>query len=324
MDKGFWGKLNKPFFALAPMADVSDAAYRRIVAKYGNPDVIYTEFVPCDGLCSRGKDFLIKDLEYDESERPVVAQFFGANPKHFYECARLAVKLGFDGIDINMGCPEKNIQKQGAGAALIKTPELAKEIILATKEGVKSTGKEIPVSVKTRIGYLKNEIDQWLPNILETEPAAVIIHGRTKKEMSKVDAHWDIIGEAVKIAKGSDVIIVGNGDVKNLADGREKAKKYGVDGIMIGRGVFGNPWVFRKDGYVPSFEEKLKVMIEHTYLFEKLLIGRKRFDLMKKHYRAYVSGFDGANALRIKFMSAKNGKEVEEIANKYLKELNNL
>ncbi len=297
------------------MADVTDAAFRFIIAKYGKPDVMWTEFVSADGLCSEGKKALLHNLRFDESERPIVAQFFGATPEHFYSCALLARELGFDGVDINMGCPEKNVVKQGAGAALIKNPSLAKRIIEETKRGA----GPLPVSVKTRIGFNAKEELSWIPALLEAGPACIVIHGRTKKEMSLVPADWETIGRAAELAKrfGSSsekTLIVGNGDVTGLEDAAEKAARYELDGVMIGRGIFGNPWLFA--GLSPSKEEKLRVMVEHTFLFEKFFKGIKSFDVMKKHYKAYVNGFRGAKELRIKLMEAKNAEEVADIVEK--------
>ena len=328
--KNFWNKIKKiPFFVLAPMADVTDVSFRQVIAKHGKPDVFWTEFVACDGLCSVGQEKLVKNLlQFSEKERPIVAQLFGSNPENFEKSARLVKKLGFDGIDINMGCPQKNILKQGAGSELIKSPKLAKEIIRATKKGAGG----LPVSVKTRIGYNKNEIETWIPAILEEEPVVLTIHGRTKKEMSKVSAHWDIIKDVVDIRDRmkSKTLVIGNGDIFSFEDGLEKAKMSGVDGIMVGRGIFGNPWFF--SGKNPKIKEKMKVALEHTKLFEKIFGetkenkkifgGRARnFALMKKHYKAYINGFDGAKELRIKLMDANDLKEVENIIAQKIKTL---
>jgi len=251
INENFWEKLNRPFFILAPMADITDIAFRQIVAKYGKPDVFFTEFVSCDGLCSeQGRKHLEKNLlQYTEKERPIVAQIFGSKPENFEKSARIIADLGFDGIDINMGCPQKNILKQGAGSELINNPKLAKEIIRATKKGAKSTDKQglsVPVSVKTRIGYNKNEIEKWIPEILKEKPVALTIHGRTKKEMSKVPADWKQIKRVREIRDEmkSKTLIIGNGDVKNISEGKERVKETGVDGIMIGRGIFENPFLF--------------------------------------------------------------------------------
>ena len=323
---GFWIKSlkrsrrqKKPIMCLAPMADVTDAAFRRMFVKYGRPDVFWTEFVSADGLCSAGKNNLLIDLKYSSAEHPIVAQIFGAKPKNFYTSARLLAELGFDGIDINMGCPDRKVEKQGAGAALIKNPKLAQEIILATKAGAAG----LPVSVKTRIGYNKNETETWMPALLAAKPAAIIVHGRTRKEMSKVSARWDIIGRAAEIVKESKVgaLIIGNGDVADLVDAYQKAKQYNLDGIMVGRSVFGKPWWFRPSplskGGGMNAKKKLEVMAEHTKLFEKLFAGHKNFNIMKKHFKAYASGFDGAKELRIKLMGAKTAKEVGEIVESF-------
>lgn len=327
----FWNELknNKPegIMVLAPMADVTDPAFRSIIAKYGKPDVTWTEFVSADGLFLGGYDALIKDLSYTDEERPIVAQFFTSKPEMMEKAAELAVDLGFDGIDINMGCPDKSIEKQGAGAGLIKNPKLAKEIILAAKKGASKNGKNIPVSVKTRIGYNKNELETWLPAILETNPAVVTVHARTRKEMSLVTARWEHVKRAVEIRDAfvdsngtkSKTLIFGNGDVVDLNDAGNKVKETGCDGVMLGRAIFGNPWLFNKNinKVDISIKDRLLVMVEHTKLFEKLL-PHKSFAIMKKHYKAYVNGWDGAKELRVLLMDAKDSKEIEEIINKYI------
>ena len=322
MIKGFWSQLKKPIMILAPMANVTDCAFRRIIAKHGKPDVIWTEFVACDGLMSRGREHLMIDLKYDESERPIVAQIFGSKPENFFKTAQLVKELGFDGIDINMGCPDRNVEKQGAGACLIKTPELAKELILATMAGA----PDLPVSVKTRIGYNKNMLAEWLPVLLSTNVAAITVHARTRKEMSLVPARWEHVKEAVQIRDSiqtgeNKTLIIGNGDVKNLTEAYQRVEETGCDGVMIGRGIFGNPWLFNKDliGQEIPTAEKLKVMVEHTKLFEELLGEHKGFELMKKHYKAYVNGFDNAKELRIELMEkATDATAVENIVTDFL------
>lgn len=315
----FWSKLKKPFFVLAPMADVTDVAFRRVIAKYGRPDVMWTEFVSADGLIratEEGKKKLMKDLEYDESERPIVAQLFSSNPEYMEQACKLVAELSFDGIDINMGCPDKGIEKQGCGSAMIKNPEKAKEIILAAKRGAPN----LPISVKTRIGYNKNELETWLPKLLEAEPAVVTIHCRTRKEMSKVPARWEHVKRAVEIRDElkSETLIIGNGDLKDVVDAKAKCEETGADGAMLGRAIFGNPWLFSAE--VPeSVEEILKVLVEHTFLFEELLGGVKSFALMKKHYKVYVTGFDGAHELRAKLMEAENATQVKDIVEGFLK-----
>lgn len=316
---GFWKKLKKPILALAPMADVTDAAFRRIIAKYGKPDVMFTEFASADGLMladARGKAKLMKDLMFTGAERPIVAQFFSSKPDMIEGAARLARELGFDGVDINMGCPDRSVERQCAGAALMKNPKLAAEIIEAAKRGA----GPLPVSVKTRVGYSKAEIDTWIPALLETNLAAIIIHARTRKEMSSVPAKWEYVRDAVAIRDklGTRTLILGNGDVENLEDARLKAKESGADGAMLGRAIFGNPWLFSGKDFVGESEadmihRKLSAALEHTKLFEKLLGGVKNFSVMKKHYKAYITGWDGAKELRLRLMETKNFSEVENI-----------
>jgi nifR3 family TIM-barrel protein len=313
--ESFWNKLNRPIMCLAPMADVTDCAFRQIIAKYGKPDVFWTEFVSADGLAHPvAREKLLIDLKYGENERPIVAQIFGSKPDNIRNAAALCRELGFDGIDINMGCPAKEIEKQCAGAAMIKNPKLAIEIIRAAKEG----GGGLPVSVKTRIGYNKNEIETWIPELLKENLAALTVHLRTRKEMSNVPAHWDVMKRIVEIRNEMKVptLILGNGDVLDINDAKNKCDETGCDGVMLGRAIFGNPWLFA--GGKPSITEKLQVMVEHTKLFEKMLGGHKNFAIMKKHYKAYANGFDGAKELRIKLMETENASQVDEIVNDFM------
>ncbi len=311
--KNFWKKLKKPIFCLAPMADVTDCAFRQIIAKYGKPDVFWTEFVSADGLAhTAAREKLLIDLKFSENERPIVAQIFGSNVENIRSASALCKELGFDGIDINMGCPDKSIEKQRAGAAMIKDPKLAKKIIQAVKEG----GGGLPVSVKTRLGY--NKVDEeWIKFLLGEDLAALTVHLRTRKEMSNVPAHWDLMQRVVEIRDevNKETLILGNGDVEDTNNARRKCKDSGCDGAMLGRAIFGNPWLF--SAYVPSLQEKLEVMIEHTKLFEKILGKHKNFAIMKKHYKAYVNGFDGAKELRVKLMEAENADQVEAITNDF-------
>ncbi len=320
MENSFWNKLlarrslgeggPKPFFCLAPLADVTDPAFRRIIAKYGKPDVMWTEFVSADGLFRGGYDALIGDLDYGDAERPIIAQFFSREPEYMVKAAELSVKLGFDGVDINMGCPDDNVCKQGGGAAMIREPEQALAVIKATQEVLARSERPIPLSIKTRIGYNTNEIETWLPTLLKTKPAAITIHGRTKKEMSKVPAHWDVIARAVEIRTeiAPDVLIIGNGDVKDLDDARAKAATSKCDGIMVGRGIFGNPWLFSGKPR-PTLPERLHVLAEHIQLFDELLAKRKSFAIMKKHFKSYVQGEDGDKSLVMALMATKTPAE---------------
>lgn len=314
--KNVWEKLrNKKggFFCLAPMSGITDITFRQIISKIGRPDIFWTEFVSCDGICSAGKKELLSNLIFDEKkERPIIAQFFGKNPKNFYQCGKLSKELKFDGVDINLGCPDRAVIRQGAGASLIKDKPLVKEIISATKKGA----KDLPVSVKTRIGWDKNEVDDWIPFLLENDLTAITIHGRTKKQVYSGVADWEAIGEAVEIRNRMDkkTIIIGNGDIKSAQEGIDKMRIFGVDGIMIGRGVLANPWVFSgRDGDDISREERINALSNHLKLFSKIYKGKKPFNEMKKYFKPYISGFLGAKELRIKLMDSNSVNDVIHI-----------
>lgn len=325
----FWQKIKRPILCLAPMSDVTDPAFRLIIAKYGKPRVekrglgfvMWTEFVSADGLLSSaGRRALLKNLAFDEAERPIVAQIFSARPEAVEQAAALARKLGFDGVDINMGCPHKSVVDQGAGAALIKNPKRARELIRAAKRGAESASRRIPVSIKTRIGFNKDELDAWLPELLAEKPAAIIIHARTKKELSLVPAEWAAIARAVKLRDKlkSKTLIIGNGDVADMEDALEKIKQSGADGAMIGRAFLGNPWLSDQQQLVSS-QERLEVLLEHARLFQKKLGYYKSFDMMKKHFKAYVNGWRDAKRLRIKLMEAENAQNVAQNIAIYLR-----
>jgi nifR3 family TIM-barrel protein len=326
MVKNFWKDLEKPIFVLAPLANVTDAAFRRVIAKYSKPygpAVFYTEFVSADGLClanEEGKAKLMRDLIFTEAERPIVAQLFTATPEHMEKAAALAQELGFDGVDINMGCPDKAIEKQGAGAKLIQTPELAVKLIEAAKRGAPN----LPVSVKTRLGYNTDVIEEWIPKLLRAEPAALVLHARTRKDMSKVPARWERVKRAVEIRNEmglSHIPLLGNGDVKDLEHGRAEAATAGADGAMLGRAIFGRPWLFAE--HSPTLQQRLLILIEHAKAFDELLGDIKSFAIMKKHFKAYIEGFDGAKELRMKLMETENAKQVKEIISHFLEHYGN-
>lgn len=245
------------------MADVTDAAFRQMIAKYsshtradgtiGGPDVFWTEFVSADGLVmatEEGKQKLLADLKYGEEERPIVAQLFSSNEEHMEKAAALCRELGFDGIDINMGCPDRSIEKQGCGSAMIKNPAKARAIIRAAKRGA----GDLPISVKTRVGYNKDELETWLPELLAENPAVITVHARTRKEMSKVPARWERVARAVEIRDElrSDTLIFGNGDAVSIEDAKLKAELSRADGVMLGRAIFGNPWLFHPTKRLPE------------------------------------------------------------------------
>jgi nifR3 family TIM-barrel protein len=318
MDLGFWKYLPRPFFALAPLFDVTDTVFRQTIAKYGKPDVMFTEFVSVDGLCNdRSRDKMIRFyLKFSENERPLVAQIWGSDPEKFFKAAKLMKELGFDGVDINMGCPDKKVIACGAGVGLFENPSLAKEIVIAAKEGAGS----LPVSVKTRIGFNSIELYPWLSALIETAPAAVTLHLRTRKEMSKVAAHWDVLPDAVSMCHEKNILIIGNGDVKTLDEAKEKAAKYGVDGVMIGRAIFNNFWIFNSniDPLDIPLDARLSGMVEHMRLFEREFEDIKNFAMMRKHIQNYVSGFAGAKELRVELMRAQNANEMNAIVGHWI------
>jgi nifR3 family TIM-barrel protein len=288
--------------------------------KKGNAFVMFTEFINVDGILHpTGFERLKIDLEYTENQRPIVAQIWGTDPEKFYEASKLMVNLGFDGIDINMGCPQDKEIGIGACAALIRNPVLASEIIEATIKGAGS----LPVSVKTRTGYSKPETEIWIGHLLKHNLAAITLHARTKQEKSKVPASWVEVKKAVNVRNTlqSKTLIIGNGDVKSRTEGLSRMAETGCDGVMIARGAFGFPWMFREDNYQPSVKERLTVALEHAKLFQEKLGGQKSFFIMRKHFKAYASGFDGASELRAKLLETKNTTEVESIVNDFLQSL---
>lgn len=308
----FWNTLPKPFFVLAPMADVTDVPFRSIVARCGRPDVFYTEFVSAHGLASVGRERLMLDLALTDAEHPIVAQFFGVNPEHIYSAGALARELGFDGVDINMGCPDRAIMKQGAGAGLIGQTALAQELIHALRDGAHG----LPVTVKTRIGKSNtNEMEPWLTAVLDAKPDVLVVHGRTVKEMSKVPAHWDHIADAARMAHEAGVVCVGNGDITSRAMGIERASESGVDGVMVGRGIFHNPWLFNAAVNAESItkEQRIELLVAHTQAWVAHWGEKKSFDLMKKFYKVYISGWPGAAQLRAQLMEAKTPEQVYDI-----------
>lgn len=310
-----------PFFVLAPMDEVTETVFRQIVQSCAPADVYFTEFVNVDGLQSPGRPNLLKKLRFTENEGPLVAQIWGLNPDNFEKTAReiadgtFARELGlpegvnFDGIDINMGCPAKSEVNNGACSALIKNRPLAKEIIEATIRGASG----MPVSVKTRLGF--NEIDlSWHEFLMGFDIHMLTVHGRTRKEMSKVPAHWDQIGEIVKIRDkvAPKVLIVGNGDVLSREQGEELVQQYGWDGVMIGRGVFQDPYVFAvKTPWADKTpEERIELLRRHVTLFDMTWGPERRFETLKKFAKVYISDFDGAKELREQIMATTSTPEL--------------
>ncbi len=308
----------KPLYCLAPMEGATDAAFRQVVAHCGKPDVMFTEFVNVDGLVSRGRPQVEQALMWDLAEQPLIAQIWGLNPDHFFEAAQEMVERGFAGVDINMGCPDKAVIKKGAGGALIQNRPLVKEIIRAVKDGV--NGK-IPVSVKIRIGFKEIVTEEWARFVLEQGIDALTVHGRTVAELSRVPCHWDEIQKVVKLRDEMNLstAIIGNGDVNSLADADEKIQTYGVDGIMVGRGIFHNPWLFQGMGnggqeIEKTKEERIELLKFHLDTYERLYGQTKRpFAPLKKYFKIYIQNFPGASEFREQLMMCKDIDSVRQM-----------
>lgn len=306
----FWKKLKKPITALAPMDDVTDFVFREIIATIAKPDVLFTEFTSADALFSNGHEKAEKKLLFSEIQKPIVAQIWGSTPENFQKAAILIEDLGFDGIDINMGCPDRSVMSKNSGAALINNKELVAEIISAVRKG----SKKIPLSIKTRLGMSKDLTKEWILFLLSQNIDTLIIHGRNAKSLYKGEADWEEIGKAVVLKNkiNPNIILIGNGDVKDYKEVEEKHKTYGVDGVMIGRGVFHNPWVFEKQENLSrhSKDEFINLLLTHSKLFNDKWGKTKNFETMKKFFKIYINAFRGANSLRQKLMKTKSYEEV--------------
>jgi tRNA-dihydrouridine synthase len=304
------------------MEEVTDTVFRRIMISTGRPDVMFSEFTNCEGVNSIGQAKVIHRLEYTDLERPLIAQVWGITPQDYLRTAELVVELGFDGLDINMGCPVRKIIQQGACSALIKNPSLAQEIVAATRQGL--AGK-IPLSIKTRIGFNSIATTDWCGFVLQQlRPDALTIHGRTVKEQSKVANHWDEIGKVVELKKANnlDTIILGNGDISSLSRAHELITKYDLDGVMIGRGVFGNPWIFNPDyrstqqGHIEqliqgqwqdiSLLHRLQTLKQHVDLYQSHWGDRRNYQALKRFFKIYIQGFSGASQIRDRLMQTNN------------------
>ena len=310
--KNFWKDLPTPFSTLAPMEDVTDIVFRQMIKEVSSPDVFFTEFVNCEGLMSEGRKALIHRLKNSPTQPYTVAQIWGLVPENFKKTSMLIEEMGFDGVDINMGCPQRNITKTGACSALIKTPTLAKEMIEATKSGLKN----IPVSVKTRIGFNKIETEEWVGFLLKQNLAALTIHLRTTKEQSKVPAHWEEMPKIIELRNkiSPDTVIIGNGDMRNYDDIVDKSKKYNMDGGMIGRGIFTDLNAFSKTPKKDLEQtDRINLCIKHIKLFENTWKETKRYELLKKYYKIYITNFDGAKELRARLMETKGFEEALNI-----------
>lgn len=305
-----WQGLKRPFFILAPMYDVTDTVFRQIVLNCTPPDIFYTEFVNVDGLQSAGRDQLNFRLKFTDREHPIIAQVWGRQPENFRKTAAELVAMGYDGIDINFGCPEKSVVKNGCCIAMINDRPLAAEIIKATRSGA----GDRPVSVKTRLGLSQIDLS-WPEFLLQQNVDALIVHGRTRKEMSKVPAHWDQIDKVRQIRDklGVKTLIIGNGDVRNRQHGLGLIEKYNLDGVMIGRGIFDDPFAFAEHSPWPQYttQQKIDLYRKHVELFAETWQNNERAIItLNKFCKIYINGFDGAKDLREKLMAASSTDEL--------------
>lgn len=305
-----YDELPRPFFVLAPMDDVTDTVFRQLIATTATPDLFFTEFVNVDALQSAGREATLPRLQFGKSERPIIAQIWGKDPEHYYKSAQDIAAMGFDGIDINMGCPAKDVVQNGCCSALINNRELAAQIIEATKKGSGS----LPVSVKTRLGF--NEVDySWHEFLLSQKLNALTIHGRTRKQMSKVPADWDAIERVRELRDklSPTTLIIGNGDVETREQGLELARKHQLDGVMVGRGIFHDPYLFAEQSpwADKTPEEKKALYAQHVKLFAATWQnGHKPVKVLNKFCKVYISGFDGAKELREQLMNASSTDEL--------------
>ncbi len=318
----FWNDLPKPFFILAPMEAVTDVVFRHVVAKAGRPDIFFTEFTNAASYCSpKGSHSTRSRLAFTEDEHPMVAQIWGSQPDHFRQMAYGLKEQGFKGIDINMGCPDKSVVKSGGGSGLIRTPELAAEIIAATKEA------GLPVSIKTRLGDVRtDEWKDWLTHILRQDIVNLTIHLRTRKEMSKVDAHFELIPDikALRDEIAPQTLLTINGDIRDRQHGQELAEQYGIDGVMIGRGIFKDPFAFT-DGEWKSLSgaKQQKILFDllhyHLDLFDKYTeeLEPRPYDTLKRFFKVYLHSFPGAAELRDKMMHTKTTDEARGVLSSY-------
>lgn len=361
----FWSTLPRPIMGLSPMDGVTDATFRRVIAQHGLPDVTFTEFTHVHDVC-RGPEFLLNTLIYSELERPVVAQLYGKDPALFYQATHAACELGFDGIDINMGCPSKNVASSGSGAGLIKTPEVAHAIMQATRRAIQDWAngqtleqvgfkpariaaiqamnvgrqgaatvqrRELPLSVKTRLGYDSVIVEDWVSHLIQEKPVAITLHGRTLQQMYRGEADWSAIARAVQLARGTGILILGNGDVQSLSEVVSRVHSTQVDGVLVGRAVLGAPWFFHakeqartlakavaSDAHVETLPIELAarfaLMLDHARQFQATC-GPGQFHRMRKHLGWYCKGFPHAAALRGQMFRVSSAEDVEAMIARY-------
>ncbi len=363
----FWSTLPRPLVGLSPMDGVTDAAFRSVIANQGKPDVAFTEFTHVHDVC-RGPEIHLETLLYNESERPIVAQLYGNDPELFYLAAHAVCELGFDGLDVNMGCPSKSVAASGSGAGLIRTPDLAREILQATRRGIDDWAsgqtleqvgfkhsrieafermnrqrggtspvprRRLPLSVKTRLGYEDVTVEAWMEQLLIENPVVISLHGRTLKQMYRGAADWSAIARAAEVVKGTGTWLLGNGDVQNLDEATMRVHETGVDGVLVGRGALGAPWLFRskeqfrarvqgtekigdRPGLVEaiSLDERFAVLLDHACQFQALF-GERQFYRMRKHLGWYCKGFPHAAALRARMVRVSSVEELNHVLSEF-------
>lgn len=310
-----WKNLPRPLSVLAPMDDVTDNVFRRVIQDIGRPDLFFTEFTNADGLVSKGAQIVGRKLKFESDQHPIIAQVWGNKPESFLKAAKIVEELGFDGIDINMGCPIREVVKKRAGAGLIGEYSMVDEIVAATLEGAPN----IPLSIKTRLGINKNIAEEWCSYLLSKNIVNLTLHGRTASQMSKVPADWDEIAKIVKIRNkiAPNILVVGNGDVKSTLEVKVKADKYGVDGVMIGRGIFDDPWMFERNKKDHNATDYVNLLNKHLdYFLEETtdpVTVKKRYPALKKFFKMYIKDFPGANITRQRLMESSDITEAKNI-----------
>jgi tRNA-dihydrouridine synthase B len=305
----FWKNLNKPIIGLSPMDGVTDEPMRQIQLSIAKPDVLYTEFVQVEGYSRKPKVFQ-NILTFKENEHPIVAQVVGCTPSDFAKSIKEIMEMGFDGIDLNMGCPNKDVIQRGAGGALIGNYKLSEEII---KVALETIGNKLPLSVKTRIGIDKPVTEEWISFLSQFPLSEVTIHGRLVKQFHSGPVNWQEIKKGADILKTKGIICLGNGGIKNRIQGEGKCQEYNLDGVLIGQAAIGNPWIF-KENYVsrPTKEEILETILKHGELANDFF-GEKRYATVLKHYAKYPKGFKYCKGLRMSLLKTRSYEEVKKV-----------
>jgi tRNA-dihydrouridine synthase len=312
-----WQALPKPFTTLAPLDGVTDVVFRQVITEIGKPDILFTEFTNTDGLVSNGRERVIERLRFEPDQQPLIAQIWGTIPEHFYKTALDIKQMGFAGIDINMGCPDRTVIRGGACSALIKDHALAGEIIQAVKDGA----GDLPVSVKTRIGFERNQLEEWIGFLLQQKIAALTVHLRTVRELSRVPAHWELMPQVIKLRDeiAPETVIIGNGDIISMDEIAVKYDEYGCDGFMVGRGIFANPWMFNKTVKMEEVTvgQRVALYLHHINVFQKTWGNEKNFALLKKFAKTYISNFPDSASLRERLMETKKIEELIAVLKEY-------